>query len=269
MPLRLTLFLPDRPGVQALLADGRRYRIGRDTAVELPVDDARISREHLVLDGTGEYWRACDLGSKNGTRLDGMPIATVELRRRGWLSIGGVPALIEPVSGQESRAGRTLTDRRRLGVARELKSMVSGAAPDALLMRALETTRRIADCQRSGFWLCDADGTLRAERVIGLQEPKPSSGVMQQVATTGTPVFCSDTDGAAAIARHESVAEGGLRAIVALPLRAAGTVVGVLYADSLRPGKVFTQLDAELLAAVADQLALTLRAADMRAAVAR
>lgn len=267
MPLRLTVFVPGRPGATVVLADGRQYRLGRDPASDLEIYDDRISREHLVFDGRGPAWRARDLGSKNGTRADGVPIAAIELRRRSWLSVGGVPVLVEPVSAADAAAAEVTTERRRIAAQRECSGLVPGSPPDVLTLRALEAMRRIADCQRAGYWICDADGTPRIGRVLGASEPPPTLGTMRQVVMTGEPVFCSDTAGAETLARRDSVAGGGLRAIVALPLDRDGRVTGVLYADSLRPGKVFTQLDAELLGAVAEQLALTLAASDLQTAV--
>lgn len=258
MPLRLTLFLPNRPGVEQCLDDGRRYRLGRDSAADLKVDDARVSREHIMIDGTNPVWHVRDLGSKNGLRIEGLPVAAAAIERRVWLSIGGIPVLTEPVRTPILSA---MNDGRRFAATRAL---IGARKPDEVVARALESFRRVAECDRAGLWRTDSEGTLVCMRLLGDAAPPPSLGVIADVAENGAPVFCCDTAGASALAMRASVITGGLRALVALPLVAAGQPLGVLYADSRTPGKLFTEYDADLLRSVADQLSIAVSAMRVR-----
>lgn len=252
MPLRLTLFLPNRPGVEQCLVDGHRYRLGRDSAADLIVDDARVSREHILIDGTNPVWRIRDLGSKNGLRIEGLPVAAAAIEKPVWLSIGGIPVLTEPM---QSPGLRTANDGHRSAMKRAL----SGAGqPDEVVARALDSFRRIAECNRAGLWRSDAPEALTCVRLLGDPEPPPSLSVIAGVIKTHTAVFCSDTAGAATLAARASVAGGGLRALVALPLSIDGRSQGVLYADSTTPGKTFNEYDAELLRGLADQMSIAL-----------
>ncbi len=45
--------------------------VGRDPLCQVVVDDSRVSREHLALEWTGGQWWIRDLGSSNGTFVDG------------------------------------------------------------------------------------------------------------------------------------------------------------------------------------------------------
>lgn len=45
--------------------------LGRDPASEIPVEDEFVSGQHLKLASRGGQWLAEDLGSTNGTRLNG------------------------------------------------------------------------------------------------------------------------------------------------------------------------------------------------------
>ncbi|MEX0900532.1 MAG: GAF domain-containing protein [Gammaproteobacteria bacterium] len=258
MPLRLTLFLPSRPGVERRLDDGRRYRLGRDSSADLVVDDARVSREHVLIDGTNPVWRVRDLGSKNGLRIDGLPVAAAAIEKPVWLSIGGIPVLTEPVCAPDPD---TANDERRVAIKRALADLHQ---PDEVVVRALDSFRRVAECDRAGVWQTDRDGALVCLRRIGRTEPPPSLGVIAKVIENGVPVFCCDTAGATAIAMRASVISGGLRAIAALPLVAAGQTIGVVYADSGSPGKLFTEYDADLLRNVADQLSIAVSAMRVR-----
>lgn len=58
----------------------RTFSIGRDPACELQLDDPMISRQHVRLHALGASWRIEDLGSRNGTRVDGALIQTHDLR---------------------------------------------------------------------------------------------------------------------------------------------------------------------------------------------
>src|SRR5689334_13109383 len=53
---------------------GRRVRAGNDGSDGFDVDDERMSREHASVRRTGGEWRVRDLGSRNGTFVDGARI---------------------------------------------------------------------------------------------------------------------------------------------------------------------------------------------------
>jgi hypothetical protein len=64
--------LPD--GRQVVLGDGVTV-IGRDDEAGIRLVDRRVSRRHAELAGTGGRWSIRDLGSTNGTAVDGRPLA--------------------------------------------------------------------------------------------------------------------------------------------------------------------------------------------------
>ncbi|MFT5684606.1 MAG: pSer/pThr/pTyr-binding forkhead associated (FHA) protein, partial [Myxococcota bacterium] len=45
--------------------------IGRSRTCNLAVDDREVSGQHILLRWTGSEWEARDLGSRNGTWVDG------------------------------------------------------------------------------------------------------------------------------------------------------------------------------------------------------
>jgi hypothetical protein len=72
--------LAPRPGVAAkgpLAAlcfppgTGGRYTIGRDPVCDLLIEDLTVSRVHARLERDADGWMLADLGSTNGTRLNG------------------------------------------------------------------------------------------------------------------------------------------------------------------------------------------------------
>src|SRR5438876_7353029 len=54
---------------------GDRVTLGRSSTTELCfADDAGLSRQHMALEREGEEWYVQDLGSKNGTQVNNIPL---------------------------------------------------------------------------------------------------------------------------------------------------------------------------------------------------
>ncbi len=60
-----------------------------------------------------------------------------------------------------------------------------------------------------------------------------------------------------------SIVGEGIRALLCLPLKVLGRTLGVIYADSRSPGSHFSELDVEILSALASHAALALAVAQM------
>src|SRR5262245_13005187 len=58
------------PGKEHAL-DGAKLEIGRGSDVDLPLDDEEMSSHHAAIEWSGSGFRVCDLGSTNGTFVNG------------------------------------------------------------------------------------------------------------------------------------------------------------------------------------------------------
>lgn len=67
------------PALMFPAGPGHRFTIGRDSGCDLVVADLTVSRRHARFERAGNSWLLQDLGSMNGTRLN------------GWLVSGAVP----------------------------------------------------------------------------------------------------------------------------------------------------------------------------------
>ncbi len=74
-----------------------RLRVGRLDPLEVVLDDASVSRFHAEICLTERGWRVRDLGSTNGTRLNGVRLGTGQwpLQERDLLQFGEVAIVVE------------------------------------------------------------------------------------------------------------------------------------------------------------------------------
>ena len=85
--LSFEIATPD--GLTLLPLDHFPFTIGRRQGHDLVLPDARVSRDHAAIDSTGSGYRLRDLGSRNGTLVNGQPLTEADLRDGDRLAIGG------------------------------------------------------------------------------------------------------------------------------------------------------------------------------------
>jgi GAF domain/FHA domain len=277
MPARLTLYLADRPARVLSLRDEAEYVIGRDPASDVFVDDERVSRRHARLLCGPAGWELGDLGSKNGTYVNSVPAhAGTLLGDQGWLLLGGVLAAFERLSEQQSRREAeaqierwrsTLASRRRLAVADSLDSLVRGL---------LDSVVELCGAERGFVLLARADGELEVAAASGFAaddlragEFSGSIGAVERALASGSPVAASDALADPLLGGRESIARNGIRALVCVPVAALDRPLGAIYADSRAPRSAFTELDVEILEALASQAALAIAAVRLDEEVGR
>ena len=86
-PLRLFVKGPSR-NERVYNVDGSEVVLGRDPSIDIPVEDRTLSRRHCRIYLGPDGWRVTDLGSRNGTFLNGNPILDDRLREGDRIEIG-------------------------------------------------------------------------------------------------------------------------------------------------------------------------------------
>jgi hypothetical protein len=76
-------------GAQIVL-DGSRVTAGRGTGCDLMIRDTTVSREHAAFVQRGDTWWVIDLGSTNGTRVNGLRAAEHPLSIGDRIELGDV-----------------------------------------------------------------------------------------------------------------------------------------------------------------------------------
>src|SRR5215471_10608867 len=77
---------------------GERLSVGRSSAAELCFpEDAGLSRQHFAFEAEGEDWTVQDLGSKNGTFVNNIPLkARLVLRPGDRVTAGHLVVVYSP-----------------------------------------------------------------------------------------------------------------------------------------------------------------------------
>ena len=70
------------------LESGTEYRIGRDPAADIVLDDPRVSWRHAILKADGQSWVLADLGSTNGTYVSAERADRVDIRGNCVVHLG-------------------------------------------------------------------------------------------------------------------------------------------------------------------------------------
>jgi two-component system, cell cycle response regulator len=79
---------------------GNRVRLGRDPENELVISDEGVSRRHARLEQSGDHWLVMDVGSRNGTLLNGKHLTGVKRLKNGdLLKLGSV--MVKYLSGSD------------------------------------------------------------------------------------------------------------------------------------------------------------------------
>lgn len=269
-PARLTVHYSDQPTRSVLLVEPGDYEIGRDPDCRIALDDDRVSRRHATISLSAGVWRLTDLGSKNGTAVDGREVEAQELSGRCWLSFGGLVAAFEILSQREverqsaqdlARLRTTLERQRRLTPTTALRDLL-----DRILLSALETW----GAERAFVLLVSGAGDMKVAAASGIEAAELSDkgfsgsvGAMERALEQRRSVVVADASADTYLGLRPSVVAGGIRCLACVPLLALDQLLGAIYLDSLSPGAVIRDLDVEILEALASHAALAIAVASL------
>jgi hypothetical protein len=269
VPARLTLHPPQRASLVVLLSASRPSAvIGRDPSCDVVVDDVRVSKRHAEVLPDGDAWVIEDLGSKNGTSVDGKP-ARQTLKEGCWVSVGGVLGRFQYLT-EHALAELEADRRQRLDTSVAIRrSFEAEADPRIILERLLRSALELTGSMRGFVLVAGDEGGYRAEVAVGLGPAEirgsgfsGSMGVVERVASTARPVVTHDARLDPLLGKRPSVVAGGIRAVACVPLLHARRIFGILYVDGPRPDTPLTELDMEILETLAEHASLVLATRD-------
>ena len=91
---RLTLVVRTAAGDLRVEHEGASCRVGSHASNDVVIKDRTVSRFHCRLVHDGVAWHVSDLGSSNGTWLDGVKVRDAELPAKGTLALGDATVVV-------------------------------------------------------------------------------------------------------------------------------------------------------------------------------
>ncbi len=286
---------------QGRVAIGSTLVIGRTHECGFVVDDTGASRRHveIKLESDGYTWH--DLGSTNGTYLNGKSMRAGRLIDGDEFQIGSTVIRFETAEGDtipnvESGAallGATLVDTldgmdaedgksNRAGnllqaVYSVMNDIAANYEPCALVDKILTTTMFAIGAQRGAVLFAGDDGELQPCLACGevhsirdgvlekstASEVRISQTVARRVLKGGESVLFQDTAADQEFNTAESIMSLNLRSIICVPLRGKMGALGILYINSDRPKQQYTHEHMLLSTAVGNSAGLALENAKM------
>ncbi len=250
---------------------------GRDSQSDLPLGDQQVSRRHACFEpeGEGEGWIVRDLGSANGTFVNGVRVERAQLAHGDVIAIGSARLVFHEQDGAEvvlarpPRDGETLKLERpneRLMLLYEVTHAIHALEdPEALIARMLEAVLELVGGERAMVALLESPGGEALRRITrtrgrSSQDEIVVSRTMMQ-AMLGRREAVIVRDGRERGAPRTLVLQGILSAMGA-PLEIAGRVLGFLYIDDRKREERFGEEDLDFLTALGRMLAATLDSAE-------
>ena len=270
--MRLTVI---EDGVRADLAlDKPAMTVGRSVDNDIRLQSSRVSRHHTRIELIGEEAWIVDLGSANGTLVNGERVDRRRVEVGDRICVGGVDLFLEEEPSPEAREGgpATLTgdagrERETLrvfaSITRELNSEVE---LPRLLRLIVDSAVALVGAER-GFILLEeeaasaerGDGPLEVDRMkvsvarnfdqsdIVVPRSRLSMGIAGKAASTGRPVLSVNASEDDRFDGMASVEHLRLRSVMCLPILLDGRATGVLYVDNRLQNGAFGAGDLELM----------------------
>jgi serine phosphatase RsbU (regulator of sigma subunit) len=282
IPRELLIHTPDGK-TRTLPLDRDRYTLGRSSANELCYsEDAGLSRQHMVLERTGEAWTVRDLNSKNGTfvngvRIDtGYPLGPNDRITAGHLAMEfaekmspAANTVIFVEGGAATAASTTvatslegvLSDEKEIEGGRQMRALISAGRELAGNMPLADLFNLIMDLSIDAVGaargvLMTVEGeelVVRAARGEGF---RISRMVRDRVIKEKTSLLVRDARLDQAFAERMSIVQQQIRSMLAVPLQTDDRVIGLIYLDSPHFVHEFTKDDLNLLTVMANVAAI-------------
>jgi serine phosphatase RsbU (regulator of sigma subunit) len=275
--------------------ESERVTLGRSSTNELCyADDAGLSRQHLAFERSGDQWAIRDLGSKNGTLLNGTRITNLQTLRPGDRVIAGHLSIEYRDSAATAPSpaantvvfieGRDAVATTGTTVATSLAGILGGGAdrtkaevidPDRYMRALVRAGQQLSQHEKSLGDLfelimslsIDTVGAARGvlmtlegeELVVRAAKGQGfhiSTTVRDMVLLSKQSLLIGDVMSDRAFMDRMSIVEQQIRSILAVPLQTEERVIGLIYLDSPHFVHPFTKEDLNLLTVLANVAAI-------------
>ncbi len=266
-------------------------RAGRLASLEIVLDDSSVSRRHAEVRNGDDGWCVRDLGSTNGTFLNGTRLAGGEkaVKSRDVIQFGKVAVAVEVIEDgaaataddgpppehllveatrkstwEDALQGLALDRNRQPRAGEQLLALVRAGfhlvhleSEDELLHSILEDAVAVLDAQRGAIVLAE-DGQKQLQLkalATGRREPPGrfnfSQNLAQRCYSRGESILCCSVSDDPELASAQSIADGAMASVLCVLLRTPRRRLGVLHLDRSFWQKPFSADDLHLADALA------------------
>ena len=276
--------------------DAAVVRVGKLASTEVVLDDASVSRNHAEFKAGPHGWTVRDLGSTNGTFVNGVRLGPDErpLRSRDIVQFGKTAMMVDwdddapatPRADQEptealtpqsweSAVNALAFDRNRgprpgeslLALVRAAHHLARLADETELLHAILADAAAVLGAQRAAVVLREPDNKLRLRALAGDSTGQPafSAALAERCLRRGESILCPRVKDDPELSRDESMADGTTASVLCVLLRTPRGRLGVLHLDRAVGQVSFTVDDLHLADALAALIAAAIERAQLTA----
>jgi serine phosphatase RsbU (regulator of sigma subunit) len=286
MSLQLTAILNGEQRIWPLAAE--TLTIGRASRHTIHLTDTTVSKDHAEIVRRGDAWSVRDLGSRNGTRVNGVEASPsgLPLREGDTVEIGKV--MLNVTRRAESPPKLSTAEAMSSSVRLKVQDVLAGSttrtrSDSGRLVQILAEAGRMLVLPRPLAETCDVilavvEKAIPATRLLILmreregEEPlqvaarslggslrRPlgmSRTIMDTVLNDCTAVVTRDAQADERFKAHHSIILQSVHSAMAVPLFDNERVLGLMYADSIDPRVTFDQEQLEIFTLLANMAAV-------------
>jgi transcriptional regulator with GAF, ATPase, and Fis domain len=282
-------------GTTYSLASGE-LSIGRDPSNHLWISDPALSRQHCLLTRKGDRFFIRDLGSRNGTIVNGMTVDELQLQHGDQISIGtsvlkfllgggeenlkrsrvefvetmafeNLPVIVHAAEASLLQADKSPETAR---LARDLTALVNLAKHiggirdlESLQWQLLGFIFDVVPAERGAILLFEHpdefSSVIAWDRVRGPGcSVQVSRTIVQRVARERTGLVTNDIFSDEGLRQIGTLTELQIRSVLCVPLLAGNEVLGTIYLDSQHRSDQFDESRLQVMTAIAGIAALAL-----------
>ncbi len=241
--------------------------MGRSNTCEIVISDPLVSRQHCqILLGMGGI-SLRDLGSTNGTFLNGQRVTENPLRNQDVISAGGTRIRFALELGKAEGDERALKidelAHKKLLTLYEVGNIVNSVLElKTLLSIIMAMAIKVMQANRGFLLLREKGGQLVPVATHALTSAEATAPYSQTIVDTvlkeRVPVLVLDASHDVRFSARESLKALPLSSVICVPIWDRDTIVGVIYVDKAEGTATFNEEDMYFLSAFANQAAVAI-----------